>query len=74
MDSNNIEEIKIKEPELIQYILKQYLNQIPIYEQYSSNYISFSTLQNIISQPKQSILLVYCPLDENCPIFITLQN
>ena len=72
MDANNIEELKIKEPELIQYISKDYLNQIPIYDQYSSNYISFSTLQNIISQPKQSILLVYCPLDEKCPILIIL--
>ena len=70
-DTNNIEEIKIKESNLLQYISKGLLYLVPIFEQYSSSYILPQGNQNILSNPAQSILIVYCPIEDSCPFFIT---
>ena len=72
-EAKNIEELQLKESNLLRYLSQNVLYDFTIIDNYCTQFFSIGSI-NQLNNTNQFIVIVYCPLDVSCEYFISFFN
>ena len=72
-DTVDIENLSMEESDVLQFLPKNYILQFPMIGSFSSLGLYFPQ-GNDLTRKEQGVIVVYCPLNIACPIFMTIPN